>query len=331
MRPTARRWFGKSRYRRRGHTVALFAFTFVALGMVVALASDEQSRGPSVEAAGEPATQGVQAARVAATTTNAPPSTAPPTEPSLSTDDVSSRAAPIANEMRRVVSTTRAAAAPMDTAAPRQVGVSAPAPPPSTPTSTSSIPAPPTTVVTPKNCVVRLHGKGATGAPTTSANGVTYLYPTGNTAGWGGRQWMYYPSASFAAARAVVAATLDDAGCTRVILDGFSNGAAFAAKLYCSTDTFGGRLVRVIIDDPVTDHAVGGCAGAPGVALTLYWTGALEGQAVAGWDCRLSDWTCEGGSTVGIAAYAAALSTTLKQSPMGGHSAYTNPPELTQF
>ncbi len=330
MRPRARHWFGPtSGKRRRGYTLVPAAFTVTAMVIVAALASDEQSLGPTVAAAESPVAQGIQAARVAETIAIPPSSTAPPTASSPTIEAVPGRTTPIANEMRRVVSTTVAASPPTESAAPRQDDISTSPPP--TSTSSTAIAAPPTTIVRPKNCVVRLHGKGASGTPTTSANGVTYLSPTGNAAGWGGRQWLYYPSASFAAARTIVANALDDEGCTRVIIDGFSNGAAFAGKLYCSSETFGGRLVRVIIDDPVTDHAVEKCAGASGVTVTLYWTGALEGQAVAGWNCALSDWTCEGGSTIGIAAYTNALSTVLKPSPAGGHSPYTNPPELTQF
>ncbi len=183
----------------------------------------------------------------------------------------------------------------------------------------------------PKNCVVRLHGKSGTGSAATEQGGVTHLAPTGNATGWGGRQWLYFPEAGYRAGLLAVTASIDDAGCTRVILNGFSNGAAFAAKLYCRGENFGGRLARVIVDDPVTDHAVAGCGPAVGVAITLYWTGALEGQAQPGWSCAAADWTCEGGSTIGIASYAAALATTALASPMGGHAPYPNPPELTRF
>jgi len=328
MRFTARHWFGReSGNRRRGYTLVPAAFVVTAMVVVAALASDEQPLGPIVAAAESPVAQGVQAAREAETIASPPSSTASPSASSSTIGEVSGWMPPIANEMRRVVSTTLVASPPTDSALPFQVVLST-APPP---TSTNSIPAPATTTIRPKNCVVRLHGKGGAGAPTTSANGITYLAPTGNAAGWGGRQWLYYPSAEFAAARTIVANALDGEGCTRVVIDGFSNGAAFAGKLYCSSESFGGRLVRVIIDDPVTDSGVKNCAGASGVAVTLYWTGALEGQAIAGWNCALSDWTCEGGSTIGIAAYAAALRTVQKPSPAGGHSPYTNPPELTQF
>ena len=85
-------------------------------------------------------------------------------------------------------------------------------------------------------CLVRLHGKGDEGA-TTVANGVTVVAPTGNADGWGGRQWLYFPDEEYDAARAVVE---EAAGCTQVIVDGFSNGASFAAKLYCRGEALGG-------------------------------------------------------------------------------------------
>ena len=182
-----------------------------------------------------------------------------------------------------------------------------------------------------KACVVRMHGKGGGGAATVVAFGISVVRPTGNANGWGGRQWLYEVEGDYRTARGVVVGAVDDEGCTRVIIDGFSNGAAFAAKLYCRGETFGGRLASVIIDDPVTDHAVEGCAPARAVAVTLYWTGALAGQSQPGASCAPADWTCAGGSTIGIDAYAAALRTPIKQSPMTGHTPYPGPPELIRF
>jgi hypothetical protein len=180
-------------------------------------------------------------------------------------------------------------------------------------------------------CVLRLHGKGGAGGTTVTAGDITTVRPTGNAEGWGGRQWLYFPATKYAAARQVVADAIVSAQCTRVVLHGFSNGAAFAASLYCQGETFDGRLVGVVVDDPVTDHAVEGCAPAPGVPAVLYWTGALEGQAVAGWDCAAADWTCEGGSTIGIASYAAALATTPVASPHTDHQEYTDAPEPARW
>lgn len=63
----------------------------------------------------------------------------------------------------------------------------------------------------------------------------------------------------------------------------------------------------------------------------LYWTGALEGPAVPGWDCAKADWTCDGGSTIGISAYAAALVTTTIARPNTDHAANTGAAEPARW
>ena len=176
-------------------------------------------------------------------------------------------------------------------------------------------------------CVILLHGKGGSGSPTVRTGAYATVSPTGNAAGWGGRQWQYFPDADYSSARRAVADAIDREGCDRVVLKGFSNGAAFAAKLYCRSETFNGRVVGVVVDDPVTDRAVEGCAPAPGVRLALYWTGALEGQAQPGWACATADWTCERGSTIGIRAYAAALGVAPSPSPNREHAPFVDAPE----
>ena len=55
--------------------------------------------------------------------------------------------------------------------------------------------------------------------------------------------------------------------------------------------------------------------------------GALEGDAKPGWSCAKADWTCEGGTTIGIAAYAQALGTTAVRSPNTTHAPYGAAPE----
>ncbi len=180
-------------------------------------------------------------------------------------------------------------------------------------------------------CIVFLDGKGGKGAPTTLNDGVARVQPTGNEAGWGGRQWLYFPDARYDEARGVVAAAIDATECERVVIHGFSNGAAFAAALWCRGETFGGRLAGVVIDDPVTDHAVEGCTPPADVPAVLYATGALEVQAPAGTDCGPMDWTCAGGSVIGIEAYAAALGLPVQQSPNRTHAVYAAPPELTAW
>jgi hypothetical protein len=175
-------------------------------------------------------------------------------------------------------------------------------------------------------CLVRLHGKGGSGADTTTEGDVTVIAPTGNSDGWGAKQWLYFPDDEYRTARQIVVDSID--GCGEVIVNGFSNGASFAASLYCHGETFDGRLVGVVVDDPVTDHAVDGCAPDPAVALTLYATGALEATATPGWSCADGDWTCEGGETIGIEAYAEALGTEARQSPFTEHEWYLDAPEV---
>jgi hypothetical protein len=179
-------------------------------------------------------------------------------------------------------------------------------------------------------CVVRLHGKGASGEEDrVDARGFIEVSPSGNAAGWGGRQWLYFPEDRFADARQIVADAVER--CRAVIVDGFSNGAAFAAKLYCRGEDLGGRLVRVVVDDPVPDHGVDDCDPDAAVDIVLYWTGALESTARPGWACAEADWTCEGGTTVGIDAYADALGTDIRESVHREHAWYRDAPELTDW
>ena len=186
-----------------------------------------------------------------------------------------------------------------------------------------------TSGATTDRCLLRLHGKGGRGAETVVEDGVTIISPDGNADGWGGRQWLYFPDSEYTAALTVVEDAI--AGCGQVIINGFSNGASFAAKIYCRGETFGGRLVGVVLDDPVVDAAVEGCSPDPSVGVTLYWTGALEAQAQPGWDCRKADWTCEGGRTIGIDAYAEALGTHPKASPFKDHEWFLDAPELSDW
>jgi hypothetical protein len=271
---------------------------------------------------------------LAPTTTLAPPATTittttvapPPATPSdLPPAEMAPRPTeapappPAAARRATPAAVTPSAAAPV--AAAPVAATPAPPPPPEPAADSAAV----------VQCVVSLHGKGGSGRATTTSGAVVRLFPTGNASGWGGRQWLYFPESGYQSARSIVTAAIDSAGCSKVIVGGFSNGGAFAAKLYCRGETFGGRLVRVVVDDPVVDNAVVGCAPAGGVGVTLYWTGALESQAQPGWNCADGDWTCEGGTTIGVEAYASSLGTAVKRSPMGGHSPYTSAPELTRF
>ena len=98
------------------------------------------------------------------------------------------------------------------------------------------------------------------------------LSPTGNDVVGDGHQWLYAPEERYIEARSIVDDTLTAAGCRRAVLNGFSNGAAFVAKLYCRGETFDGRVVGIVVDDPVPDEAVVGCAPAP-AASTWRCTG----------------------------------------------------------
>jgi pimeloyl-ACP methyl ester carboxylesterase len=179
-------------------------------------------------------------------------------------------------------------------------------------------------------CIVRLHGKGGTGADdVVNSDGVLEISPAGNADGWGGRQWLYFPDEALDAAVEIVRDAAER--CDEVIVNGFSNGGAFAAKLYCRGENLGGRLVRVVVDDPVPDAGVEGCTADPGVGLTLYWTGALDSTARPGWDCADGDWTCEGGTTIGIDAYAAALDTAIEASVHDEHAWFRDAPSLSDW
>lgn len=203
---------------------------------------------------------------------------------------------------------------------------------------------------------MRLHGKGGTGSETVVEGDVTVLSPDGNAEGWGGRQWRYESDTEYAAALAVVTDAVD--GCDEIIVGGFSNGAAFAAAMFCRGVAFDGRVVGFVIDDPVPDHGADACApdstsssqpdlngstepdlngsnGSNGsnrdIAVTLYWTGALADAARPGADCTELDWTCAGGETIGIDAYAALLGTPIEPSPHTAHEPYTDAPALTAW
>ncbi len=56
-----------------------------------------------------------------------------------------------------------------------------------------SAPTSPVAIDVTDRCLVRLHGKGGTGAEPFTDGGVAVLAPTGNANGWGARQWLYFP------------------------------------------------------------------------------------------------------------------------------------------
>lgn len=201
---------------------------------------------------------------------------------------------------------------------------------PATPTATGSVPLG-TASGGDVRCVLRLHGKGGTGGATSVTDGITEVLPTGNADGWGARQWLYFPDGAYVEARDTLADAAADAKCKKLVIDGFSNGAAFAAKLLCRGETFDGRLVGIVVDDPVPDNGVADCTRSADVAGALYWTGGLEPQAQPGADCALIDWTCEGGTMIGIEAYAASLGLDIQPSPYSEHEWYVDAPEIAAW
>lgn len=181
-----------------------------------------------------------------------------------------------------------------------------------------------------KKCVVLLHGKGGRAQPSSTAGDVEYLRPGGNASAWGGNEWRYFPDDRYLQVRTTVANSLYAAGCGKAIVQGFSNGAAAAAKLYCRGESFAGRVVGYIVDDPVPDSGVVGCRPPSGIQVRLYWTGGLA-VATEGWPCAQQDWTCEAGRSIGIERYARELGTAVAPSIHTSHAEYTTPPEASAW
>ena len=120
---------------------------------------------------------------------------------------------------------------------------------------------------------------------------------------------------------------------SRLILDGFSNGGSFAAKLYCRGETFDGRLVGVVRRRP-GQRTRGSRAASPTSLCTLHALldrrGRTPRRSLAG-TAPKRDWTCEGGVTIGIDAYAAASGTEALASPFDDHQWHLDAPELTHW
>jgi hypothetical protein len=253
------------------------------------------------------------------TTTLAPTTSAPSTTVTTTEAPTTTAAPPTAPP------TTAAAAPPTapPTTAPAPVTT---APPP---------PAPPTTLAPPGvalNCVVWLHGKGGTGQSSfVNGRGVKEVVPQGNHPNpGGGYYWEYFPEGSYQVVRSIVASAITTNGCTRVVIDGFSNGGAAAGKLYCRGETFGGTVVGYVVDDPVVDHGADGCARPAGVRIRLYWTGALDGAYLHS-SCSAGGWICDGDETIGVDAYAANLGSPWVKSPNSCHCGLDAPPEFAAW
>lgn len=170
------------------------------------------------------------------------------------------------------------------------------------------------------HCLVFVHGKGGTGAATLLRDdGVAVIAPTGNGEGWGDREWRYGTDLELEAAIEIVTGAIDDTGCLDVAMHGFSNGAAFAARVLCVGETFAGRLTGVVVDDPVPDTSAEGCERPSDIPVALYWTGALDRAASPGAACVDLDWTCRDDVLVGIDSFAADLGTERLASPHADH------------
>lgn len=185
-----------------------------------------------------------------------------------------------------------------------------------------------TAPVTGDRCVVWLHGKGEAGRDTRrSEDGIVEIAPSGNVEDGSGRRWEYFPPDRFDDIVDDIIGDVQRSRCRDVVVSGFSNGGGLAGKLFCSGRDLGGTLRGVVIDDPVPDRGVEGCAPAPGVEVAVYWTGALS-EAVAGVDCSTIGWICDGGSLLGIDAYAEHVGADIQSSPSTDHTWFRDAPEL---
>lgn len=77
-------------------------------------------------------------------------------------------------------------------------------------------------------------------------------------------------AARFAEAKQVVRRAIVDQRCERVVIAGFSNGAAFAAKLMCRGESFGNTVIGFVLADPVPDRVVDKCRPSPLTAGRRY-------------------------------------------------------------
>ncbi|CAN5806614.1 hypothetical protein BH24ACT5_BH24ACT5_00060 [soil metagenome] len=180
-------------------------------------------------------------------------------------------------------------------------------------------------------CLVRLHGRSDVGTTPVVHERFLELSPNGNAIYQDGLQWLYFPEDNYSTAVSNVVIAIDDAGCRRVVLYGFSNGAAFGAKLYCRGEDFDSRLVGVVIDDPVPDLGTLDCAPTAGVPAVLYWTGSLQEAQDGRDDCEEIGWTCEGGSAVSIETTAAWLAVPGTPSPFYDHIPFRDAPEIGEW
>lgn len=123
--------------------------------------------------------------------------------------------------------------------------------------------------------------------------------------GFGQRGGDAESEAAFEAIVSYLSDYLDDRQCGPVMIIGYSNGGGLAAKLLCRGIDFGGRVWAVMVDDPVMDDAVRGCAPSPLVREVVFThSEELRDDAVrSGGDCSVTGAYCENGRTMSVEEY----------------------------
>lgn len=101
---------------------------------------------------------------------------------------------------------------------------------------------------------------------------------------------------------------LDDRDCGPTFIAGGSNGGAFAAKMYCDGQDFGGRAWGYHIDDPVMDNGVLGCDPSPNIQTVMFThSQEMQEDAAGAVDSRCSNimwqWYCEDDTTMTVEDY----------------------------
>lgn len=102
---------------------------------------------------------------------------------------------------------------------------------------------------------------------------------------------------------------INSKNCGPTLVRGASNGAAFAAKLYCRGETFENRVWGFFIDDPVMDEGVLNCAPSPNFTKVQFiHSRQLVGDAAAtspNFRCTnvVGQWYCENDKTMTLSQY----------------------------
>ncbi len=168
-------------------------------------------------------------------------------------------------------------------------------------------------ITTGKKCNLNLHWAGGSGKPDSlNLEGVTEVWPTSP----GGAFWLYDGPHNFAndpdtgdadyqSLVTFLEGVLTASGCGPTVIIGYSNGGGFAAKLYCEGEDFGGRAWAYMIDDPVMDDGVRGCAPSPNIRKVMFThSDELTAQAAtANHSCTVTTWYCEDNRTMPLSEY----------------------------